>query len=332
MALPQPLGPGVIDAGGRIGRDFAPERQQESLSLFGALADDIAARRRSGDVVIASYSKGAHERLAGLLADAGVEGAVGIRTASDIPGKGGGLYWPRNLGAGARLPGGGPDGDRRAGRAGRPADPRAAAEEARGEFPHRGGGTRPGDLVVHIDHGIGRYLGLKRAGERIAPRSVSTLEFAERHPRLRAGGVHRLRADVWPAEQRVLQARQMGGGAWEKQKKARLEARCATWRPTDPPAGRRRELRRARSVPPDHHAWEELLRGGSPTTKPPISSRPCTRLRRTCKSAASPWIGWSAATSATERPKSRCAQPSRLWNMTARWQCWSHDAPGPSTL
>lgn len=33
--LPKPLGPGVIDAGGRIGRDFAPERQQEQISLFG---------------------------------------------------------------------------------------------------------------------------------------------------------------------------------------------------------------------------------------------------------------------------------------------------------
>ena len=40
-ALPQASGPGVIDAGGRIGRNFSPERQQENLSLFGALADHI---------------------------------------------------------------------------------------------------------------------------------------------------------------------------------------------------------------------------------------------------------------------------------------------------
>ena len=79
-ALPQPLGPGVIDAGGRIGRDFAPERQQESLSLFGALAAHVAARRRKGDVVIASYSAGARERLAGLLADSGVTDAREIAT------------------------------------------------------------------------------------------------------------------------------------------------------------------------------------------------------------------------------------------------------------
>ena len=85
-ALPQPLGPGVIDAGGRIGRDFAPERQQEAVSLFGALAAHVAARRRTGDVVIASYSAGARERLAGLLADSGVTDAREIGRAADARG------------------------------------------------------------------------------------------------------------------------------------------------------------------------------------------------------------------------------------------------------
>ena len=70
--LPQPLGPGVIDARGRIGRDFAPERQNEGAHVFDALAAHIAVRRRKGDVVVASYSVGARERLAGLLADSGV--------------------------------------------------------------------------------------------------------------------------------------------------------------------------------------------------------------------------------------------------------------------
>ena len=43
-ALPQPTGLAVLDAGARIGRNFAPERQQESLSLFGALADLVNAK------------------------------------------------------------------------------------------------------------------------------------------------------------------------------------------------------------------------------------------------------------------------------------------------
>jgi transcription-repair coupling factor (superfamily II helicase) len=68
-ALPQPTGPGVIDAGGRIGRDFAPERQQEKISLFGALATHIRAKSKDGAVVVASYSEGARDRLGTLLED-----------------------------------------------------------------------------------------------------------------------------------------------------------------------------------------------------------------------------------------------------------------------
>ncbi len=71
--MPQATGPGVTDAGGRIGRDFAPERQNEKLSLFGALVQHIRERSRGGPVVIASYSEGARERLKGLLEDNGLE-------------------------------------------------------------------------------------------------------------------------------------------------------------------------------------------------------------------------------------------------------------------
>ncbi|MDN5569544.1 MAG: transcription-repair coupling factor, partial [Paracoccus sp. (in: a-proteobacteria)] len=61
--LNQPPGPGVLDAGGRAGRNFAPERQAESINLFGALADHIKSLRKTHRVVIASFSEGARERL-----------------------------------------------------------------------------------------------------------------------------------------------------------------------------------------------------------------------------------------------------------------------------
>ncbi len=141
-ALPQPLGPGVIDAGARIGRDFAPERQQEQVSLFGALATHVAARRKAGDVVIASYSGGARERLGGLLADSGVTDAREIGKAADL--KGDRRAEPGGLAARARLRGAGADGDLRAGRARRSADPAGAAAQARGELPDRGRRADPG--------------------------------------------------------------------------------------------------------------------------------------------------------------------------------------------
>ena len=65
-ALAQATGVGVTDAGGRIGRNFSPERQQETISLFGALAAHIKAKLEAGPVVVASYSDGARERLTGF--------------------------------------------------------------------------------------------------------------------------------------------------------------------------------------------------------------------------------------------------------------------------
>ncbi|HHS94552.1 MAG TPA: transcription-repair coupling factor, partial [Rhodobacterales bacterium] len=54
--LPRPTGVGVLDAGGRIGRNFSPERQIEKVNLFDVLADHVRAKRESGSVVVASYS------------------------------------------------------------------------------------------------------------------------------------------------------------------------------------------------------------------------------------------------------------------------------------
>ncbi|MGL4279466.1 MAG: transcription-repair coupling factor, partial [Albidovulum sp.] len=92
VALPQATGPGVLDAGGRIGRNFSPERALENVNLFGALADHVNARRADGQVIVASYSEGARERLKGLLEDEDVVGAKLIRDIREVPEGKGGLY------------------------------------------------------------------------------------------------------------------------------------------------------------------------------------------------------------------------------------------------
>ena len=82
--LPQATGPGVTDAGGRIGRDFAPERQQENISLFGSLAAHVQSRLDKGPVVLASYSEGARERLTHLIEDEGLAEAIPITDGTRI--------------------------------------------------------------------------------------------------------------------------------------------------------------------------------------------------------------------------------------------------------
>lgn len=97
--LAQASGPGVVDAGGRIGRNFSPERQQESVSLFSALADHVRKRMQDGPVVIASYSDGARERLSGLIEDEGLAETIPINDLTRVGKRGLHLaVWPLEQG------------------------------------------------------------------------------------------------------------------------------------------------------------------------------------------------------------------------------------------
>ncbi len=222
VALPQPTGPGVIDAGGRIGRNFAPERQQESISLFGALASHIDARRKDGQVVIASYSEGARERLQGLMEDQDTTGAVTIGDFRDVPEGRGGVFlavwalehgFQRRDGALTVISEQDVLGDRLI---------RQPKKKRRAEnFLTEHQTLTPGDLVVHVDHGVGRYRGLEVVTALGAAHECILLEYA---------GGDRL---YLPVENIELLSRyghdegmldKLGGGAWQA-KKARLKER-----------------------------------------------------------------------------------------------------------
>ncbi|MFT6104022.1 MAG: transcription-repair coupling factor (superfamily II helicase) [Paracoccaceae bacterium] len=219
-ALPQGLGPGVIDAGGRIGRNFSPERQLESVSLFGALSDHIHAKRGQSQVVVASYSEGARERLKGLMQDEGLQGATEITDFRDIADAKGGVHlvvWALEHG----FEGDGLTviseqdvlGDRLI---------RSPRKKRRASnFLTEAQGLSQGDLIVHVDHGVGRYMGLEMITAAGAPHECIHLEYAE-GARL-----------FLPVENIELLSRyghdegmldKLGGGAWQS-KKARLKER-----------------------------------------------------------------------------------------------------------
>ncbi len=253
--LPQAPGPGVLDAGGRAGRSFAAERQQEGVNLFAALGDHVKARRPKGHVVVASQSEGARERLAGLLADAGAPEAQPIADARDLPdlpkGGAGGLYlavW--ELEAGFEAPGitviseADVLGDRLVGRARK----RKRAEN----FLTEAQALSPGDLVVHVDHGVGRYKGLETVTAMGAPHECLALEYA---------GGDRL---FLPVENIELLSRfgheeglldKLGGGAWQA-KKAKLKNRIREIADKLIRIAAERELRRAPVFDPPEGAWD----------------------------------------------------------------------------
>ena len=215
--LPQASGPGTIDAGGRIGRDFAPERQAEKLSLFGALADHVRAKVEDGPVVVASYSEGARERLRGLLTDEGVERTRLVRDMREVEPGVNLAVWALEHGfeapsltvvseqdvLGDRL-------IRRAKRSRRASDFIAEAQS-----------LSPGDLVVHVDHGVGRFEGLEVLEALGAKHEMLHLEYAE-GSRLYLPVENIELLSRYGHEEGLLD--RLGGGAWQA-RKARLKER-----------------------------------------------------------------------------------------------------------
>lgn len=248
---PQPVGLNVVDAGGRAGRSFLPERQQESRSLFGALADHVVARRSHGTVVIAAYSEGSAERFGTLLEDAGITDALKLSSLADLPPAKGGLFlmvWP--LDAGFEV-----DGltviteqDVLGDRLVRPARRRKRAEN----YLTEAGTLSPGDLVVHIEHGVGRYLGLETITAAGAPHECLSLEYAEKSKL------------YLPVENIELLSRyghevglldRLGGGAWQA-KKAKLKERIKEMAERLIRIAAERALRKGSVLTPPDEMWE----------------------------------------------------------------------------
>ncbi|NBZ86104.1 transcription-repair coupling factor [Stagnihabitans tardus] len=248
--LHQPPGPGCLDAGGEIGRSFAPERQQESISLFGALADHLKARLREGQVVIASFSEGARERLSGLLQDQGIKGRE-VKDFREVPEGKGDLFlmvWP--LEAGFTAPGltviSEQDvlGERMVGK---PRKKRKAEN-----FLREVDTLTPGDLVVHVEHGVGRYLGLETITALGAPHACVALEYAESAKLyLPVENIELL--SRYGHEEGLLD--RLGGGAWQA-KKAKLKERIREIADRLMRVAAERALRHAPILEAPHSLWE----------------------------------------------------------------------------
>ena len=250
-ALPQPTGARVIDAGGRIGRNFSPERQLENVSLFGALEDHVDARRADNHVVVASYSEGARERLHGLMQDQGLKNAVLIGDFRDVPDGKGGVYlavWALEHGFEGK------DltviseqdvlGDRLI---------RAPQKKRRAEnFLTEAQSLTPGDLVVHVDHGIGRYQGLEVITAAGAAHECLRLEYAEQS-RLYLPVENIELLSRYGHEQGLLD--RLGGGAWQA-KKAKLKERIRQIADRLIRVAAERVLRSAQIMEPPDHMWE----------------------------------------------------------------------------
>jgi len=254
-AFQEAEGEAVIDMGARQGRNFAAERKLDSVNLFEAAADH--ARNLAGQgkrVLFASWSDGSSDRLGSMLADHGLK----IPFAA---------YWDAAKAADPKTPqrvvlpldaGFETDalvvlsetdilGDRLA----RPKRRRRASN-----FLAEASSLTPGDLVVHIDHGIGRYDGLKTLDVQGAPHDTLELQY---------GGEAKLYLPVenidlltrYGADSEGVQLDRLGGAAWQA-RKARAKERLREMADGLIRIAAERAMKTTDEVEPPHGVFDEF--------------------------------------------------------------------------
>jgi transcription-repair coupling factor (superfamily II helicase) len=158
----QPDGAGpIVDLGGRAGRGFAAERASGDGNVFEAVNAHIDSLRKATPVLIAAWSEGSLDRLRQVMVDHGLKDTKPVKTYPEIfalP-KGTIALGVMGLETGFETPEiavvAEQDilGDRLV---------RQKRKRAKGSaFLTEVAGLAEGDVVVHVDHGIGRFSGLK---------------------------------------------------------------------------------------------------------------------------------------------------------------------------
>ena len=174
-----PDGDNVVDAGGRPGHDFADVRVRPDANVFDAVRDRINADRAAGKrSVVSAFTEGSRARLSALLEEHGVTGIVMAddwSAASSAPDDAVSLVvldLEHGFATDRLSVIGEQDilGDRLT----RPSKRRVRAEN----FIAEASSLAAGDLVVHVDHGIGRYDGLETIAVAGAPHDCLRLVYA----------------------------------------------------------------------------------------------------------------------------------------------------------
>src|ERR1700732_1361455 len=170
---------GVVDAGARQGRNFAPERADTSQNVFEAVVahvGELQSQRKK--VVIALWSEGSRDRITSMLQDHKLHNVTSVNTWRTVQAT------PRNetmlavLGMEAGFE---TDhvviiseqdilGDRLV-------RPRKASRKL-DNFISEVTSLSSGDLVVHVEHGIGRFVGLQTLEVSGAPHDCLELHYA----------------------------------------------------------------------------------------------------------------------------------------------------------
>ena len=249
--------PNTIDLGGRRHEGFARARTAQGVNLFDVVAEHVKSANAAGRrVVVAGYTEGSASHLQHLLQEHGATTPVPVpdfATVQNLPiGALAVAVWPVEHGFlldGLEVIG---EEDIIGDRLSRPAKKRRPSER----FIAEAAALSEGDLVVHREHGVGRYEGLV------------TLEIQHaRHDclRLTYEGGDKLFVPVenidvlsrYGAGEEAAALDRLGGVAWQS-RKARLKQRIADMADRLIKIAAERAIRRGETMSPPEGAYEEF--------------------------------------------------------------------------
>jgi transcription-repair coupling factor (superfamily II helicase) len=250
----------AIDIGAHHGRNFAAERAEPGTNVFDAVTRHVMALQSAGKrVAVALWSEGSRERMRHVLADHGLHNLVAVRSWPEATAR------PRAELALAVL--GLESGFETADLAviseqdilgDRLVRPRRASRRAE-NFIAEATSLAAGDLVVHVDHGIGRFTGLKTIEAAGAPHDCLEIHYAASDKLfLPVENIDLL--SRYGSEEGTVELDRLGGGAWQA-RKARLKSRIHEIAGELIKVAAERKLREAPKLSVAHGAYDEFCAG-----------------------------------------------------------------------
>jgi transcription-repair coupling factor (superfamily II helicase) len=252
-----PDGPNVIDAGGKAGRNFAPERANENTNLFSVVVDHASALSAAGKrAVFAFWSEGSRDRMQHVLSDHGLKDIRPVGNWNEV------LALPKGAAGMAVL--GVETGFESASAAflseqdilgdrfTRPHRSQRRAENFIAEVTS----LDAGDLVVHADHGIGRFVGLKAIEALGASHDCLEIHYAD-ESRLFLPVENLDLLSRYGNEETNVQLDRLGGAGWQS-RKARLKSRIREIAAELVRVAATRKLREAPKLVPPSGLYDEF--------------------------------------------------------------------------
>ncbi len=247
----------ALDLGGREGRSFAAERADENANVFDAVIAHLRERQKAGKrASVACWSEGSRDRMAAVLQDRGIGATVNVSSWVQLQGLGKkevGLS-VLSLESGFETPQfaiiGEQDvlGDRIV---------RNKRKSKRGaDVLTEATSLDVDDYVVHVEHGIGRFVGLKTIDVGNAPHDCLEIHYA---------GNDKLYLPVeniellsrYGSEDAGVNLDRLGGVGWQN-RKAKLKGRLRDMAAKLIEIAAARALRDAPILTPPEGVWDEF--------------------------------------------------------------------------